>query len=294
MNIRLNILAGLCFWLGLSLNAMAKDAVGLAWHYQSGTKEGYLLGSVHFADSSFYPLSNSIVKAFDKAKELVVEVDDSLVSAEEQQQLLQRYGLYPEGQTLSTHLSATTLDKIVKLLAEFDLTLSAVSNYRPGMLAITLTALQARKLGYSAEQGLDRYFMQKARYRKRITQIETFEAQMALLAALPEDDALLGASFENMADYAEQWTATMNAWKAGDGKALYDSTIGAALEEHPSLQPYFDVLFFNRHQKMLQVAEDCAEQERQCFIVIGAGHLVGPKGLVSALAEQGYQLTQLK
>ena len=78
---------------------------------------------------------------------------------------------------------------------------------------------------------------------------------MALLAALPEDDALLGDSFENMADYAEQWTATMNAWKAGDGKAaLYDSTIGAALEEHPSLQPYFDVLFFNRHQKMLQVA----------------------------------------
>lgn len=281
-------------WLGFVLNVAAQDVVGLAWHYQSGTHEGYLLGSVHFADSSFYPLPAAILNAYESARELVVEVDDSLVSADEQQRLLQRFGLYPEGQSLATQLSKSTLTHISKLLAEFNLTLSDVNNYRPGMLAITLTALQAGKLGYSAEQGLDRYFMQKARYRKRVTQIETFQSQMALLAQLPESDALLRDSFENMADYAQQWNATMEAWKAGDGLALYNATIGAALAEHPDLKPYFDVLFFDRHPKMLNVAQQCALQDRGCFIVVGAGHLVGPNGLVRALRDNGYQLTQLK
>lgn len=286
------VTALLCiFW---ALAGQSQSLTGLAWVYEKQGKTGYLFGSVHFADSSFYPLPARIMQAYNDSNVLVVEVDESLVPVEEQQALIARYGQYPEGKTLSTELSPATLGSLRKLLVEFEVPLEAVNHYRPGLLAASLTALQAGKLGYSAEQGLDRYFMQKARYAKKIRQIETFESQMALLAALPEDDTLLRQSFDNMQDYAQQWQATMAAWKDGDGSALYRATIGSALEEYPELEPYFDVLFFDRHPKMLQAAEQCIVQDEACFIVVGAGHLLGERGLLAALEEQGYAIRQIK
>ena len=270
------------------------DNIGLAWAYEKDGRSGTLLGSVHFADSSFYPLPGPIMEAYERSATLVVEVDDALVSPEQQQALMSQYGLYPKGETLLDHISIETLKSISPLLREFGLNLEQIKSYRPGMLAIQLTALQAQKLGYTANQGLDRYFMQKARYKKRIEQIETFASQMALLAELPEDDDLLRDSFSNMQRYDEQWRATMMAWKRGDSQGLYDATIGAALAEFPELDDYFEVLFFDRHPKMLEVAEQCVTEDKRCFIVVGAGHLVGERGLVKALRESGYELTQLR
>ncbi|TNC81446.1 MAG: hypothetical protein C9356_08940 [Oleiphilus sp.] len=272
----------------------AQTLTGLAWSYEKAGKVGYLFGSVHFANSSFYPLPPKIMKAYNDSQVLVVEVDESLISVEEQQALIARYGQYPTGKKLSTELSPAAVTSLRKLLAEFDVPLSAVDSYRPGLLAASLTAMQASKLGYSAEQGLDRYFMQKARYKKKIRQIETFESQMALLAALPEEDLLLQQSFDNMQDYEQQWRDTMSAWKQGDGPALYRATIGSALEQYPELEPYFQVLFFDRHPKMLQVAEDCVIKDEGCFIVVGSGHLLGEQGLLNALEQKSYQIRQIK
>lgn len=280
--------------LVFAASALKAENIGLAWTYEKGGRSGTLLGSVHFADSSFYPLPPAIMAAYREAETLVVEIDDASISPEQQQALVAKYGFYPKGQTLRDHLDAKTLRELRPILHDFGLNLPQVEHLRPGMLAIQLTAMQAQKLGYTAEQGLDRYFLQKARYKKRIEQIETFEFQMALLAELPEDNALLRDSFANMSAYDEQWGATMAAWKQGDPQALYDATIGAALEEYPSLEPYFEVLFFDRHPKMVSVAEQCIVEDKGCFIVVGAGHLVGEKGLVKALQDAGYKLSLLR
>lgn len=272
---------------------VAQENTGLVWKVTKGENSLYLFGSVHFANQSFYPLPKVVMDAYQSSRLLVVEVDDALVTQEEQAALMQRYGEYPPGKNLVTELSAETLSVISVLLSEFEVPLEAVQQFRPGMLAITLTALQAAKLGFHAEQGLDRYFLQKARYHKPIRQIETFASQMALLRSLPEEDKIVRESFANMKDYKSQWTSTMDAWKKGDAAALYDATIGSALEKHPELMPYFKRLFFDRHEQMVTEAESCIREDEKCFIVVGAGHLVGPEGLVSALAQKGYKLERL-
>lgn len=277
-----------------SLPITASKNIGLAWHYEKDGRSGTLLGAVHFADSSFYPMPPKIMAAYAKARTLVVEIDEAQLSPEQQQQLIFKYLRYPAGKSLYSELSPKTLALLRALLAEFKLSLDSFAGFRPAMAVLQLTALQAQRLGYSAEQGLDRYFMQKARFNKRIEQIESFEAQMALLTQLPEDDEPLQDSFSNMQAYDEQWHASMNAWKQGDPDALYEATIGSALQQYPELEAFFEILFYERHGAMLDAAEACISQDKGCFYVVGAGHLVGERGLVADLKKLGYRVEQLK
>lgn len=266
----------------------------LFWTYEKNGQQGYLMGSVHFANDSFYPLDKKILAAYERSSVLVVEVDETTVSENEQQRLIAENGFYKNNKTIHDQLSSKTLKVIEGLLKEFGLNLEAVKNYKPGLLAITIAALQAEQLGYKAEQGIDVYFMQKARYKKPIRQIEDFAFQMNLLTNLPTDDAILHDSFKDMSDYKATWTAMMSAWKQGDGDELYNQAIGDPLSDYPSLAPFFDVLFFDRHTRMTNSVSECVTNKETCFIVIGAGHMLGEKGIVAELLRQGYRVTKLE
>jgi len=266
----------------------------LFWTYEKDGQQGYLMGSVHFANESFYPLDKQILGAYERSSVLVVEVDEETVSEDERQRLIAENGFYANNKTINDHLSTKTLSLIEGLLKEFGIPLEAVKNYQPGLLAITITALQAEKLGYKADQGIDQYFMQKARYKKKIRQIEDFAFQMALLTNLPADDAILQDSFKDMSDYKATWKAMMTAWKQGDGDELYKQAIGDPLSDYPKLASFFDVLFFDRHPRMVNSANQCVKNKETCFIVIGAGHMLGEKGIVAELIHQGYRVTQLQ
>ena len=54
------------------------------WKVSDSNSSVWLLGSIHFADSSFYPLDSVIENAFVNAEELAVEIDvsDDSVSSE--------------------------------------------------------------------------------------------------------------------------------------------------------------------------------------------------------------------
>ncbi len=284
----------LCVASLLAMQAAAAPSTGLLWEVRKGGQLSYVLGSVHFADATLYPLSAAILEAYEAADVLLVEVDESTLSVEAQQALLMQHGLYPEGKTLSSELSAATLAVIKAQLAEFQIPLAQVDRYRPGMLAVTLTTMQAAKLGYSAEQGIDRYFMQKARYKKPIRQMEDFAFQMALLGDLPDEEALVRDSFENMGDYAEMWHGMMRTWREGDADGIYTLAIAEPLREFPRLQPFYEKLFFSRHPRMQASIEACFTRKEVCFVVVGAGHAVGPRGLVADLRRAGYQAKQIK
>jgi len=265
----------------------------LFWTYEKDQQTGFLLGSVHFASRDFYPLNKQVMSAYEQSSVLVVEVDEQKTPEAQRQALLKKYGFYPNNETLHDHLKPKTLKLIEGLLNEFNIPLDNVKNYRPALLAITLTAFQAEKLGYHANQGIDTYFLQKARYKKNIRQIEDFDFQMALLGKLPEDDEILQASFQDMSDYKATWGAMMSAWQTGDAKELYKQAIGDPLNDYPKLAPFFDVLFFDRHPRMVASAEQCVSNKETCFIVVGAGHMLGEKGIVAELKRRGFVIKSL-
>ena len=87
----------------------AKPASVLMWKVSSPTATVYLFGSIHLAVKEMYPLPQSIENAFDSAKILAVEVDIKRMGQGEMMKMVQQYGMYPAGDSLTKHLPADTL-----------------------------------------------------------------------------------------------------------------------------------------------------------------------------------------
>jgi uncharacterized protein YbaP (TraB family) len=49
----------------------------------------------------------------------------------------------------------------------------------------------------------------------------------------------------------------------------------------------------DRNQHMADVAEKFLKGKEQAFVVVGAGHMVGPGGMVRLLEKRGYKVEQV-
>ena len=68
--------------------AVAGNDKAFFWQVTSGQPESgqttvYLMGSIHFADQSFYPLRSEIEQAFDRSDYLAVELDVNALDHDE-------------------------------------------------------------------------------------------------------------------------------------------------------------------------------------------------------------------
>src|SRR4051812_49220282 len=94
----------------LSLSAEAKGKSGVRGLFYEATGKGakskvYLLGSIHIADKSVYPLPARVEEAFKNSRVLVVEVN---IASSDQGAMAKAstMAIYPPGKTLKTQLPA--------------------------------------------------------------------------------------------------------------------------------------------------------------------------------------------
>ncbi|OZG70595.1 TraB/GumN family protein [Hahella sp. CCB-MM4] len=289
-----------CHWLGVLFLAFASviwaeegSKKGLFWKAESSAGTAYLLGAIHFGDDDFYPLRSKIMSAYQDSPVLMVEMDDQAVPLEEQQKIMMETVTFPQGETLEQHVNSKTMSVIKKRLDEFGVPLQAVQHYRPGFVALMLASLQAIQLGYIPEKGIDFHFMRLARGNKPILQIESFRQQMEFISKLPEDDDAIRESFEQMDDYQKMWTEMEDAWIKGDADRMYRIAIADPLKEAPESAPVYDILFYQRNGPMADSVQQCVKEHKTCFVVVGAGHLVGARSVIEALEKKGFNVSQL-
>lgn len=268
------------------------ESRGIFWEVRSGAGVAWVLGSVHMANDDFYPLRPEIESAFERSPVLLVEMDDQRLALAEQQKILQETIMLPAGTTLSSVVSPDTLKQIETTARELGMTMAMLEPFRPNFVAIMLASNQALSLGYSPELGIDAVLLAKARGSKQIEEVETFREQMELLAHLPADDLSLQESLATLKESEVFWRRMEAAWKAGDEQALYDAAIGEPLAETPELTPYYEALFFKRNRRMADATAACVQQHRECFVVVGAGHVSGPGSVITYLREAGFEATR--
>jgi uncharacterized protein YbaP (TraB family) len=84
----------------------------------------------------------------------------------------------------------------------------------------------------------------------------------------------------------------VRAWTSGDAQAM-ESTLADAVPPDPSLAPVVQKLFDERNVKMMSKIEGYLNSNGSYFVIVGAGHLVGNKGIVELLKSRGYVVEQL-
>ena len=77
------------------------------------------------------------------------------------------------------------------------------------------------------------------------------------------------------------------AWRAGDTAAI-ERLLLKGMKESPA---YYQSLVVDRNRRWIPRIESCLAAGN-CFIVVGAAHMVGSDGLIAMLKEKGYRIVQ--
>lgn len=265
------------------------------WKLTSDTNTVYLLGSIHVARKDFYPLAPEIEQAFAESKVVAVEVDVRKIDPAAMQLTFAAKGMYQGGETLGDNVSKETLKAFRDYCRKKNLPPEALEMFRPWALGITVSMLELQALGYTPELGIDMHFLKKSDD-KTVIELESADAQIELLSGFGKklEEAFLAQSLAGLDDLKPTIDKAAKAWKTGDVKTMQEEMIDKPLRETPEAKPVFDKLFGQRNEKMAEKIEAFAKKDEPHFVIVGAGHLIGEKGIVKMLEEKGYKLEQVR
>lgn len=265
----------------------------LMWKVQSKTTTLYVLGSLHFLRQENYPLNPGIEKAFDQSNILVVEANISDPRGVDPQKLIESAS-YPENDSLEKHVSKETYEDIKKKIGKLDISPELITRQKPWFLAITLESLQLIKLGLDPKYGVDIYFISKSQGKKKILELESLDEQINLLSNLSDSDQeiFLLYTLRDLNIVGEEINNLIKSWITGDAKNI-ESILMKSVKENPKLSPIFEKFINERNMKMAIKIDNYLKTKDTYFVVVGAGHLIGDKGIIKILKDKGYLVEQL-
>jgi uncharacterized protein YbaP (TraB family) len=290
---RLRLLAAL-----LAIAFVATPAFGqktgnqFMWKVEGpGGSSAYLLGSLHVLTADFYPLHATINKAFAESKTLVEEIDLDEAGDPMMMMAALAKAMLTDGRTLDQIIAPAVYAEVQKRAEKAGLPMAAIQRMKPWLVAITLMAPTLQAAGFKPELGVDRHFFDRAKDSGMKRQgLETMAFQLdqfdSLSAKLQEE--LLRTTMEELDNQVAGVKEMAQAWAFGNVAAIEKLALGE-LKSAPEL---YQKLLVDRNNNWIPHIETCIKQNAGCFVVVGAGHLVGPDGLPVLLAKKGYKVTQ--
>ncbi len=261
------------------------------WEVETPTNRVFLLGSLHLLKSDAYPLAAEIDTAYRLSPKVIFETDIGAMEDPAVQARMLNMGLYPEGQSLLQNISGDMRMALQKRITDLGLPMEAFVRFKPWFLAVTLTTLELQQLGFSPAYGIDVHYYGRARSdEKEIDFFEAIDYQLDLLGSMSAEDqnAFLGQTLKDLEIAAEMADDMMRYWQKGQVDKLY-SLLFKSFEDYPEIE---DRLLLQRNKDWVKKIETMLGEPENIFIVVGAGHLVGPQSVVALLKQKGYKVKQ--
>lgn len=267
------------------------------WKLTGGASGGtaYLLGTIHVGVQELYPLPPVIETAFAQSDVLIEELDPT--KSGELQHVMQDMlatGVYHGEDSVEHHLSPKTREQ----LAAYIKTNSLGADYtrlKPWLLSLLLMQARLKQLGLDQAKGLDVHFVEEAtKAHKPIEALETADFQIKLFSSFNDSlqDQLLMTTLLDAQKATQVMDLMLEAWRAGDADAM-DGVITREVRLHPFLQPVMEKLLYERNETMAQRIAAFLKPGKTCFVAVGAGHLVGARGIISLLRAHNFAVEQL-
>jgi uncharacterized protein YbaP (TraB family) len=278
-----------------ALAAWPAFAQNFLWRVDSLTNHAWLFGTVHAGSPDWYPLPKAVAEAFDDSATLVVEAD--ITNRAEMDRHAPSMS-YEAPDTLRNHVPPPDYARFLRLLARFGIPEADAARMKPFAAASLLVLAEWTRQGFLPQLGVDAYFLEQAKQRKKpVVELEGVATQAKLMESVTPAEGIeffegtLTALEEGYA--AEQIQGMVRAWRIGDPELMlqvarrYDYKVkGAARFE--------EKFVWSRHDAMVAKISDWLEGAGGTrFIAVGALHLVGPHGLVEMLRAKGYRVQQI-
>lgn len=281
---------------------LGKSSKGLLWKASNEKNTVYLLGTIHVDRGNVYPFSDNLKNALAESQEAIFEVDFLDQEGIEYFMLKQTY---TDGATLKDHIPKELYEELIPIMNSIGLTEESFATYKPWALANTLSSLAMSKESTDSKKSvmvIDNYMYSKALVTgKTISEIEGYQYQADLFDSLSQAYQIeylkqnlavyknIEVGNEKTEDFTQldQW---IKAWKERDVETFEKSVDKDS--EAASKDELSQKLYGERDENMTAYVIKClqTEGENTYIVVVGAGHMVGEKGIVQSVKDAGYKV----
>ncbi|AFG37262.1 TraB/GumN family protein [Spirochaeta africana] len=248
----------------------------------------HIYGSIHLATRDVYPLPDIVYSLFENSDVLVLEID--LAQATPNAFFgLQSLMEYPDGSNLEDDLNEHEIELLSDTLGSLGIPFDMVRHLKPWVLEATLVTSLAEQQGIKAEYGIDMHFAELAADLDiPVIALETIEEQLGILGNLPTSTqaAELMRSIENFQDISGYIAQLLTLWRTGDLTGM-EEVIAGSMRDDPELATYYDSMFVDRNRAWIPPLREQLAEGKDVFVVVGAGHLVGPDNVIELLRAEG-------
>lgn len=262
----------------------------------------HLFGSIHLGKPDFYPLHPTIENIFRDADTLVFEIDPMAAADPQVAMRMQLRGMLPAGQTLDDVVSPEALANLEDVLNGFGIPLANFMTMKPWLLTLMLANVQASALGYSAQHGLESYFIAQKAADTEIAELESLDQQVDMLDAL-DPELLLGYSLQDFDASSADMEELISAWRCADKPALSDQLFSEMqkIEQAPDaharagMEDLYRKLYTDRNKVMADgIVRFIESGSGKWFVVVGSAHLLGTGSVVELLEQRGYTVRPVR
>ena len=257
------------------------------WEYRQGASTVYLAGSIHVLKPSLYPLPSQVTTAFQQSDYLVLEVNTQQYSPDVLQQQTMKFALLPAGQTLQSVLPEPLARRLDDRLAAYGMSLQTLAAAKPAMVMNQLVIARLMAMGYLPDYGVERHFL-SLRTNQQILELESLDAQLRLLFDQPAATQvqLLADTLDMELEIAPLLADMLVAWLSGDD-ARFLELFKAQSGTSALAEAFNRSLLDDRNLVMADKIRGYLNEPGSYFVLVGAAHLIGDKGIVALLSGDG-------
>jgi uncharacterized protein YbaP (TraB family) len=282
-------LIGVAFELTAALVASASVAAEPAlWTVSGGNNTVYLFGSVHMLPEGGFTIDGRLAEALADAEKVCLEIDLGAVDEVEMQRLTLARVIDPEGRDLFTLLGPDA-DKVKAAADAAGLPLEPLAQFEPWFAGMMLSLLALQQHGFDIENGVERIVDASARAAgKPMCGFETADEQLALFDQMPagQQSEFLLQAIEEAGDVEAETRRLLQAWREGDEGTM----TGLFDEDFAGFPELVDRLVFDRNARWTDQIAELLDGEDDVLVVVGAGHLVGDRGVPALLEKRGFKV----
>lgn len=279
--------------------ATSAGAAGLLWKVSDNglEKPSYIFGSFHLAPKSFIDSVAGLREAIASVDVIYGEIEaDSLTSLSTQNKMA-CMAIAPDDSTLSKVCTAEQLAKIENIYALYTGAemVKMLEICKPSVISMQLQLMQTAKicneLGIAPETSFDVAVM-SIEPKKPVKGLETIDMQIDMLMGEP-----ISVQVKELMNFVDNFAAaednTVNLIRAYLAQDLDTVTDLVTNDSDDIDRDLIERLIFQRNRSWAEKLS-VLMHNHSLFLVVGAGHLGGEKGLINLLRDRGYTLTAVQ
>jgi len=242
----------------------------------------WLFGTIHLIGQDDFFVRPAVERSFAQSEQVAFEIKlDDMAMLMSMGQLL----LLPENQTLKGLLDPDLYERL-RIWMEDSLggSMAPFERQKPFALlqAVTMQLIPKNPASYELH-----FLLEAKAQNKPIFGLETVADQLGIFDSISLSEQILWTleTLENKDSMVMLYDAMVEAYKSED----LENLAKLMKEESPEFEAHSATLLDDRNERWIPGIENLMK-EHPSFIAVGAGHLAGPRGVISLLREKGYRV----